>query len=367
MFKLTAIAAFGALNILDSCNSGDTVVTVLAFSCFTLAEYLISAIKKSDIAAAVCSCISAAAAFLIYSDNMIFVLCFAAIYAIDKFGAGKYFWHISAIAVLLILFIFKPPFIVLIILVIMLALFVVARITAESLVNCRRQLADSREETVRLKRKTASLEEYMKTVRQSAAVEERRRFSARIHDKLGHSISGSIILLEAAKLNIRRNPDSAEQCITTVTDNLRSGVDDIRQALREERPDSKTIGMSELNEILGEYKSNYNIRTTLEIKGDADKITFQIWNCIKENLIEALTNMLKHSNGNEFTLSITVMNKVVRAEFKDNGGGSGDFKKGTGLTAIEERTVLADGKCVFLMQPGGFSVVNIFNLKEEKI
>lgn len=367
VFKLTAIAAFGAVNIMNNCNSGDTVITVLAFSCFALAEYLLSVLKKSDIAAAVCSCVSAVTAFLLYSNNLIFVLCLAVIFAVDKFGAGKYFWHISTVAVLLLLFIFKPPFIDVLILIIMLVAFTVTRITAGQLIQCRKQLADSREETVRLNRKVASLEEYSRTLKKSAAVEERRRFSARIHDKLGHSISGSIILLEAAKLNIRNDPDSAEQCITTVTDNLRSGVDDIRQALREERPDSKTIGISELKEILGEYKAKYGIRTSLEIKGDSDRITFQIWNCIKENLIETLINTLKHSGAREFSLNISVMNKVIRVEFKDNGGGSNEFKKGTGLTAIEERTVLADGKCIFLMQPGSFSVVNIFSLKEENV
>ena len=345
VFKLTATAAFGTMNIMNNCDSGDTVLTVLAFSCFALAEYLLSVLKKSDKAAAVCSCVSAFIAFLIYSDNLIFVLCFAVIFAVDKFGAGKYFRHIGAVSVLLVLFIVKPPFIDVLILIIMLVAFTVAHITAGQLIKCREQLAESREETVRLNRRIASLEEYAKTAKKSAAVEERRRFSARIHDKLGHSISGSIILLEAAKLNIRTNPDSAEQCITTVTDNLRSGVDD----------------------ILGEYKAKYNIRTTLEIKGDLDKVTFRIWNCIKENLVETLTNTLKHSGADEFSLKISVMNKVIRAEFKDNGKGSDSFKKGTGLTAIEERTVLTDGKCIFPAQTDGFSVVNIFSLKEENV
>ena len=272
VFKLTATAAFGTMNIMNNCDSGDTVLTVLAFSCFALAEYLLSVLKKSDKAAAVCSCVSAFIAFLIYSDNLIFVLCFAVIFAVDKFGAGKYFRHIGAVSVLLVLFIVKPPFIDVLILIIMLVAFTVSHITAGQLIKCREQLADSREETVRLNRRIASLEEYAKTAKKSAAVEERRRFSARIHDKLGHSISGSIILLEAAKLNIRTNPDSAEQCITTVTDNLRSGVDDIRQALREERPDSKTIGISELKEILGEYNAKYNIRTTLQTEFVASRL-----------------------------------------------------------------------------------------------
>ncbi len=365
IFKLTAVFACGALNAADNFSIGDTVITVLAFSCFALVEFLIIRSRKSNKAAAICSCISALAALLFYSDNKLFIVCFAVIYAVEYLGAGGYFWQINAAAVLLILFIVKPPFICIAALGIMLVLFAAARTTSEKLEQCRRQLSDSREEAVRLKQKIARLEEYEKTLKQSAAIEERRRFSARIHDQLGHSISGSIILLEAAKLNIRSNPDNAEKCISAAADNLRSGVDDIRKALREERPDSKTIGISELKEILNGYKAKYGIDTRLEIKGDADKITFQIWNCIKENLCESLTNTLKHSKATEFSLAISVMNKIIRAEFKDNGGGSGSFKKGTGLTAIDERTVLAGGKCIFLMQPSYFSVINIFGGQEE--
>ena len=172
VFKLTATAAFGTMNIMNNCDSGDTVLTVLAFSCFALAEYLLSVLKKSDKAAAVCSCVSAFIAFLIYSDNLIFVLCFAVIYAVDKFGAGKYFRHIGAVSVLLVLFIVKPPFIDVLILIIMLVAFTVSHITAGQLIKCREQLADSREETVRLNRRIASLEEYAKTAKKSAAKKE---------------------------------------------------------------------------------------------------------------------------------------------------------------------------------------------------
>ncbi|MGN0597161.1 MAG: hypothetical protein ACI4J1_07525, partial [Ruminiclostridium sp.] len=86
---------------------------------------------------------------------------------------------------------------------------------------------------------------------------------------------------------------------------------------------------------------------------------------IKENLVEALTNTLKHSKATEFSLTVTVMNKIIRAELRDNGGGSGSIKKSTGLTAIEERTVLAGGKCVFLMEPSYFAIINIFGNQEK--
>ncbi|MFR2153385.1 MAG: hypothetical protein ACLS48_00705 [[Eubacterium] siraeum] len=194
VFKLTATAAFGTMNIMNNCDSGDTVLTVLAFSCFALAEYLLSVLKKSDKAAAVCSCVSAFIAFYI-SDNLIFVLCFAVIFAVDKFGAGKYF-HISALFRYCLFFYSKTAFIDVLILIIMLVAFTVSHITAGQLIKCREQLAESREETVRLNRRIASLEEYAKTAKKSAAVEERRRFSARIHDAPTQHF-GSIILLEA--------------------------------------------------------------------------------------------------------------------------------------------------------------------------
>lgn len=365
LFKLTAIITYGAVNVYNNSNPGDTVITVLAFSCFAIAEYLLSKKMKKDIQAAVCSCVSALICFAVYSDNLIYYLCFAVIYAVEVFSGNKYFWQICCVLTALIYIILRPPFDNTVILAVMLVFFVAIRISVIQLEECRNQLAKGREEAVKLKRKLSGYEEYIKSVKKSSAIEERRRFSARIHDKLGHSISGSIILLEAAKLNINNDPDSAEKCISTAAENLRNGVDEIRKALREERPDSRTIGISELKEILDEFKATYGFKTSLIIKGDADRISFQIWNCIKENLIETLTNTLKHSTADEFSLTISVMNKVIRTEYKDNGGGSDSFTKGTGLTAIEERTVLTDGKCFFLIQPDRFSVINIFNIREE--
>ena len=88
IFKLTAVFACGALNAADNFSIGDTVITVLAFSCFALVEFLIIRSRKSNKAAAICSCISALAALLFYSDNKLFIVCFAVIYAVEYLGAG---------------------------------------------------------------------------------------------------------------------------------------------------------------------------------------------------------------------------------------------------------------------------------------
>ena len=104
----------------------------------------------------------------------IFVLCFAVIFAVDKFGAGKYFRHIGAVSVLLVLFIVKPPFIDVLILIIMLVAFTVSHITAGQLIKCREQLADSREETVRLNRRSKNADGFQQgyTISSDTAFQE---------------------------------------------------------------------------------------------------------------------------------------------------------------------------------------------------
>ena len=128
------------------------------------------------------------------------------------------------------------------------------------------------------------------------------------------------------------------------------------------------VDVSDFNPTFKEIELFTNqINSDIEVLADDRLFVEEQLMQAKENLVETLTNTLKHSGADEFSLKISVMNKVIRAEFKDNGKGSDSFRKGTGLTAIEERTVLTDGKCIFPAQTDGFSVVNIFSLKEENV
>lgn len=360
---LLAAAVSFAVSLIDSVNAGDAVITVLAFSCFFLLDFLVKKSKYGKkLSTAVCAVGVFVAYFFFHDANLIFVTSFLILDIIEQLTEGRYYYQISAVTVLLMIMILSPSQRNILILAATIGFFILARVSIESLLKCRRNLTDSRYEISELKRKISNQNSYIKTLKESSALEERSRFAVRIHDQLGHGISGSIILLEAAKLNIKSNPEQAEKCIETVTDSLRRSVDEIRMSLRQERPDAYEIGISDIKAVLNKFKADYGIDTDFSITGDVEKIAFPVWKCINENLNEALTNTLKHSNSSKFSLSISIMNKIIRAEFKDNGGATEIFKKGTGLSAIEERTVLAKGRCVFLSQADGFHIINIFNL-----
>ncbi len=363
-FKTVALAAVTAGNF--SANTADsfTVVAALAFCCLFAADYLIY--RSAGRFRLICAPIGVAGCFVCGVDVYYPVILVLIFELADLFGAKEYFYGISGAAALLAALIFQPNKFALITAALISAAVVFARIAIERL-DYFRQLSETQRGTISSQsERIAKLQAYSATLRETAALEERSRFSTRIHDKLGHGISGSIILLEGVKLNLQKNPGQAEKSLSTAIDNLRGSVDDIREALHEERPKRGVTNTAELREILERFSVNYEIRTDLSIEGDADKISPQILSCIRENLAESLTNTIKHSNANKFELKIRVYDKMIRAEFSDNGTGSNSFSKGMGLEGMEDRVTVCGGKCLFQCGATGFKIINIFGVNYDQ-
>lgn len=360
--KLAALAAVFKDFFSADTVSGFHIAAVLAFCCLFLADFLIDRMCKRRTVKIICVCTEIAGCFLYGADVCFPLLLMLIFQLIDVLEAGKYFYGISAASALLAAFVFTPSYDSVSAALIISAVGVFARFTSEKLEYCKKISDEQRKNISLLKEKISGLKAYSKTIRETAAFEERSRFSARIHDKLGHGISGSIILLEGAKLNIEANPKQAEKCLGTAIENLRGSVDSIREALREERPGRSVTGTAELKEMLERFSLTYEVQTDFSVNGDIEKIPPQIWRCLKENLTEAMTNTVKHSSAKKFSLNIFIYSKIIRAEFTDNGSNSKSFIKGMGLESMEERTAAYDGKCIFQSGCTGFKIVNIFRL-----
>ena len=122
------------------------------------------------------------------------------------------------------------------------------------------------------------------------------------------------------------------------------------------------MGLNEIKKVLEEFEAAYSMQTVLKQNGRLELISGEVWVCINDNLNEALTNALKHSGAACFTLEISVMNKIAKVEYRDNGKSDGSFEKGLGLEAIEERTIKANGRCFFAKTETGFTITNIFTI-----
>ena len=209
-------------------------------------------------------------------------------------------------------------------------------------------------------------------------LEERNRLAARIHDEIGHGMSGGILLLEGALLVMDKEPEKAREMIRNVTENLRGSVEEVRKVLRDERSVGAEVSLARIKNELSTFEANHaHIKTLLTIEGDMDSVNGAIWACVYENMVEALTNVLKHSSATLFTVSIKNNGSLLRVEFADNGSAgkgepvrgpdNGDPQKwpkeirpGIGLQNMEERASMGYGRCFFRHEQDGFHVLMTF-------
>jgi signal transduction histidine kinase len=205
--------------------------------------------------------------------------------------------------------------------------------------------------------------DYENQIKYSSQLEERNKMAQYLHDRLGHTISGSLIQLEAAKLFVDLDSDKSKDILQKVIDILREGMDSIRLTLKNIKPAVEQLGINRIKLTLDEYTLNHNIKTALLHRGNLELIPHSHWKIIDESLTEALTNTLKYSNATLISISIEVLNKLVKAEIKDNGEGTKDIKKGLGLNGIEERSSTVNGK-VIIDSTEGFSIILLLPIEE---
>ena len=152
-------------------------------------------------------------------------------------------------------------------------------------------------------------------------LEEKTRLSQALHDKLGHSINGSIYQLEACKILIEKEPEESIKMVQAVIDNLRTSMDEIRTILRREKPDKKQMALLQLIGLCEECEKKYGIQAEVRFEGENKEIPEKMWEVILDNTFEAVTNALKYSECSSILIEIAILHKVVRCSIKDNGIG----------------------------------------------
>lgn len=240
---------------------------------------------------------------------------------------------------------------------------VIAIIFTHELLNYEAKLDKIEKDNYKLKEKNYSLEEKRKREDKIAyqnieavKIEERSMISQKLHDKIGHTLSGSIIQLEAVKIVIPQNTKKGMDILEDITTNLRNGMDDIRQTLRTIKPEQEQLSINNLKVTLDDFTKKSNIKTNLKIEGDLNEINLVYWRALIECCRETLTNTIKYSNGDLLNIEISVLNKIIRLHIKDNGYYKQSLKKGMGLLGIEERIINLGGD-VYFDNEEGFSTL----------
>jgi signal transduction histidine kinase len=195
-------------------------------------------------------------------------------------------------------------------------------------------------------------------------LEEKAKLSQSLHDKLGHSINGSIYQLEACKVLLKNEPEESEKIVQGVIDTLRTSMDEIRGILRREKPDKKRRALLQLIGLCEECKQKYGIQADVRIDGEDKEVAETLWEVILDNTFEAVTNALKYAKCTSILIEITILHKIVRCSITDDGIGCKVLKEGMGIQGMMNRTRKVNGY-IDINSENGFRINMILPLEEK--
>ncbi len=182
-------------------------------------------------------------------------------------------------------------------------------------------------------------------------LEERAALSQTLHDKLGHSINGSVYQLEAVKVLLVKQPETSRKMIQAVIDQLRSSMDEIRDILRKERPKKNKLAILQL-EKLCEMCEGKGVRVNLTVEGELSQVPEKYLEIILDNSYEAVSNSMKYAKCSKIEIKIYVLNQVIRCSIYDNGVGCKEIVDGMGISGMRRRIREVNGILDFESEAG---------------
>lgn len=193
----------------------------------------------------------------------------------------------------------------------------------------------------------------------SATLNERNRIAREIHDTVGHLLTSSILQI-GALLAITKDNNTKEHLVD-IKETLSTGMDSIRSSIHNLYEDSVDLELK-LNEIVDDFKFGdidfkYNISTELPIKA-----RYAIIFIAKE----CLTNVSKHSNATNVSISLNELPILYQFIISDNGT---DIKPnlsihGMGISSILERVQGLGGHVTFNTNDGFKIFISIPKISE---
>jgi len=182
----------------------------------------------------------------------------------------------------------------------------------------------------------------------------RNRISGDLHDDVGNSISSILLLSKMAAADGGNNA----ALINKISENAHEVIERINDIIWTTNPkydDGENLRSKIMNYIVPLCKMN-NITLNINISETINNIKFAMESRKNIFLIakEGISNILKHSGATEINFELTLRDKKITLEIRDNGTGfdSNIIYKGNGLHTMSARAESSGGKLLLDTHPG---------------
>jgi signal transduction histidine kinase len=155
----------------------------------------------------------------------------------------------------------------------------------------------------------------------AAMREERGRWAMQIHDGLTQSVTSAVLEIQTLRHRIEQAPDDAIASLGAVEEELRKDLGRIRDLLFEMTEDMPSTAEPALSAIVREARERWHLETTLDVRGDTERLDEALLDGACAIVSEALANAAKHSGAAVAHVRVYVERDEVRVEVEDVGRG----------------------------------------------
>jgi signal transduction histidine kinase len=191
----------------------------------------------------------------------------------------------------------------------------------------------------------AQLEDAREEQLQQAAVAERSRIAAELHDVLAHTLSGAAIQLQGARKLVEREGVGSEvaSAIERATELVREGLVNAREAVSALRGNSDP-GVSDLEALVDSFRRDTDAEVRLLVEGAPYPLAADADLALYRASQEALTNIARYAPGAATTVTLrydeTSVLLIVEDRIKGapaDPAGLDGIGGGNGLAGLRER------------------------------
>lgn len=214
-------------------------------------------------------------------------------------------------------------------------------------------LKDNLEEQVA--NRTESLEKSMRAASEALAetsvYAERTRIAQEIHDIVGHTLTSTIVQIEAGNRLLTKDLNGATELFKGAQDLVRHSLKEIRNSVHMLKEDRYYDIEEALYQLIQDSERNTGVIIHALID-PISHLTLMQKKVIYHALQEGLTNGIKHGHCSEFSLSIREEGHAVHFRLADNGYGTDHIDMGFGLKMMRERVHQLKGTLYVESEPG---------------
>lgn len=203
----------------------------------------------------------------------------------------------------------------------------------------------------------AQLQEYANRLEELTITQERNRISREMHDTLGHRLTVASVQLEGAQRLIPTDPNRAMQILTTVREQIREGLGELRRTVALLRaPLEEDLPLQQaLPKLAAQVQEATGMQVHVDLEGCSVEMPPAYRHAFYRAGQEALTNVQRHAHASEAWLQLSQRDNRIALLVSDNGVGFSESaaRSGFGLSGLKERAALLNGEFFIDPRPGG--------------